>query len=92
MQTQNAEQLFQDALNNIYHKYLPSKHPFFLTLALSPPAKLRSPDLLGQIYLRYQAACHATRVMVYFVPYLDSPGKLLVMMIACKRVTHIIIN
>ncbi|BAY13562.1 hypothetical protein [Calothrix sp. NIES-2098] len=74
MQTQNAEQVFQEVLDDIYDKYLPSKHSFFSRLALSPPEKLCSPDLLGQIYLRYQAACHATRVMVYFVPYLDSPA------------------
>jgi hypothetical protein len=73
MQTQNAEQLFHDCLDELYHKYLPSKHRFFSHLALFPPEKLRSPDLLGQIYLRYQAACHATRVMVYFIPFLDSP-------------------
>ncbi|MBW4563561.1 MAG: hypothetical protein KME32_20935 [Mojavia pulchra JT2-VF2] len=74
MQTQNVEQLFQDVLDELYQKYLPSKHPFFSRLALFPPEKLRSPDLLGEIYLRYQAACHATRAMVYFVPYLDSPA------------------
>lgn len=74
MYTQNAAQVFHNVLDDLYHKYLPSKHPFFSRLALSPPEKLRSPDLLGQIYLRYQAACHATRVMVYFVPYLDSPA------------------
>lgn len=74
MQTQNAGQAFHNVLKDIYHEYLPSKHRFFSHLALFPAEKLRSPDLLGAIYLRYQAACHATRVMVYFVPYLDSPA------------------
>lgn len=30
--------------------------------------------MLGNLYIRYQAACHATRVMVYCVPHLDSPA------------------
>ncbi|QIR38060.1 hypothetical protein HCG51_16005 [Tolypothrix sp. PCC 7910] len=74
MHTQNATDLFNEVLDTIYQQYLPSKHPFFSRLAILSPEKLRSPDVLGQIYLRYQAACHATRVMVYFVPHLDSPA------------------
>jgi pyrroloquinoline quinone (PQQ) biosynthesis protein C len=30
--------------------------------------------LLGEIYLVYQAAMHATRAAVYYLPHLDSPG------------------
>ncbi|MGJ5676540.1 MAG: hypothetical protein ACR9NN_23540 [Nostochopsis sp.] len=78
MQTQNIAQnvgeKFQKFLDELYEEHLPSKHPFFSYLAQISPDKLRSPDLLGNLYIRYQAACHATRVMVYFVPYLDSPG------------------
>ncbi|BAY19981.1 hypothetical protein NIES21_58510 (plasmid) [Anabaenopsis circularis NIES-21] len=74
MKTQNAEQIFQDVLEKLYQAHLPSKHPFFTRLSLLPLEQLRSPDLLGEIYLRYQAACHATRVMIYFIPYLNSPG------------------
>lgn len=34
---------------------------------------LRSdPDVLDELYTRYQAAMHATRVMGYFLPHLDS--------------------
>ncbi len=74
MQTQNVTHIFQDVLDELYQIHLPSKHPFFSRLALFPLEKLRSPDLLGEIYLRYQAACHATRVMVYFIPHLNSPA------------------
>jgi hypothetical protein len=74
MQTPNVEQIFQDVLDELYQTHLPSKHPFFSHLALLSPEQLRSPDLLGEIYLRYQSACHATRVMVYFLPHLNSPA------------------
>jgi hypothetical protein len=32
------------------------------------------PTLLGEIYLVYQAAMHATRAAVYYLPHLDSPA------------------
>jgi hypothetical protein len=71
---QNAGKKFQKFLDELYEEHLPSKHPFFYYLAQISAEKLRSPDLLGNLYIRYQAACHATRVMVYFVPHLDSPA------------------
>ncbi len=74
MQTENADDIFQNVLNEIYTAHLPSKHPFFYCLAKLSPEKFLSPTLLGQLHLRYQAACHATRVMVYHIPHLDSPG------------------
>ncbi len=71
---QNAGEKFQKFLDELYEEHLPSKHSFFSYLAQISPEKLSSADLLGNLYIRYQAACHATRVMVYFVPYLDSPA------------------
>lgn len=74
MKTLSSDRLFFQEIDDLYQKYLPSKHPFFQRLATYPHEKLSSPTLLGQLYLRYQAACHATRVMVYLLPYLDSPA------------------
>jgi len=39
-----------------------------------PKSVAHSPEILGQIYLVYQAAMHATRAAVYFMPYLNSPA------------------
>ena len=47
--------------------------PFFDRLAALPHEAARNPELLGQIYLVYQSAMHATRAGVYFMPHLDSP-------------------
>jgi hypothetical protein len=33
---------------------------------------MQSPEILDELYKRYQAAMHATRVMLYFLPNLDS--------------------
>ena len=72
MKTQNASDIFRDALDKLYESHLPSKHPFFKHLAAFPTEKFHSPALLGELYRRYQAAMHATRVMVYHLPYLDN--------------------
>ena len=74
MKNNKLEELFNFKIQNIYNTYLPSKHSFFLNLSQFPHEKLRSPKLLGNLYLRYQSACHATRVMIYKVPYLESPS------------------
>ncbi|PMB03111.1 hypothetical protein CEN49_24125 [Fischerella thermalis CCMEE 5273] len=74
MQNQDIGMKFSRFLDEIYQMHLPSKHSFFACLAKFPPEKLCSPNLLGNLYIRYQAACHATRVMVYCVPHLDSPA------------------
>jgi len=68
-----ADEIFRNVLNELYDKHHPSKHPFFQHLAVFPTEELRSPTLLGELHLRYQAACHATRVMVYHLPYFNSP-------------------
>jgi len=48
--------------------------PFFRRLACLDPAAACDPSLLGQIHLVYQAAMHATRAAVYYLPHLDSPA------------------
>jgi len=54
-------------------EHRPSRTPFFERLAALPREAARNPELLGQIYLVYQSAMHATRAGVYFMPHLDSP-------------------
>jgi hypothetical protein len=55
-------------------EHRPSRMPFFDRLAALPREAARNPELLGQIYLAYQSAMHATRAGVYFMPHLDSPA------------------
>lgn len=55
-------------------EHRPSRRPFFDRLAALPREAARNPELLGQIYLVYQSAMHATRAGVYFMPHLDSPA------------------
>ena len=60
-------------IDAIAERHRPSDKPFFRHLRAVPPAVARDPDLLGDLYLVYQAAMHATRAAVYFLPHLDSP-------------------
>ncbi|MBP9742415.1 MAG: hypothetical protein KBD37_03560 [Burkholderiales bacterium] len=60
--------------NNVIDSNLPSKHRFFNNLANAPGNSIRNPQFLGEVYLAYQAAMHATRVMVYFLPFLNCPS------------------
>src|SRR5437016_13433570 len=55
-------------------EHRPSRMPFFGRLAAMPRAAASDPVLLGQIYLIYQSAMHATRAAVYYLPHLDSPA------------------
>lgn len=61
-----------DTLAELIGKYRSSRHPFFARLANYPSQKLRDGMLLDDLYARYQAAMHATRVMLYFIPHLDN--------------------
>ncbi|NJL64440.1 MAG: hypothetical protein HC903_24705 [Methylacidiphilales bacterium] len=70
----DIQENYEIILNELKLAYLPSQNPFFSHLATLPSAKVYNPNLLGQLHLRYQAACHATRVMVYYLPHLDSPA------------------
>lgn len=65
---------FVSAIMQIAEDHHPSRSPFFQHLRDLPPAVARDPQLLGQIHLVYQAAMHATRAAVYFLPHLDSPA------------------
>jgi hypothetical protein len=65
---------FADGISALAEIHRPSRMPFFRRLAELPPAVARDPALLGQIHLIYQAAMHATRAAVYYMPHLDSPA------------------
>ncbi|HVC54251.1 MAG TPA: hypothetical protein VND87_19715 [Stellaceae bacterium] len=65
---------FPDQIRAIAAEHRPSRMPFFRNFMELPKSVACSPDVLGQIYLVYQAAMHATRAAVYFMPHLDSPA------------------
>ena len=65
---------FRDAIATITAEHRPSRMPFFGRLKAAPHRVARSPALLGRIHLIYQAAMHATRAAVYYLPHLDSPA------------------
>jgi hypothetical protein len=62
------------AIQRIAAEHEPAKSPFFQRLRNLPDEIARDPELLGQIHLVYQAAMHATRAAVYYMPHLDSPA------------------
>jgi len=62
------------AIHRIAEEHLPSGHRFFQRLRELPSAVATDPNMLGQIHLVYQAAMHATRAAVYFLPHLDNPA------------------
>jgi len=65
---------FPVAIRALAERHRPSRMPFFRNLAALDPAVASDPSLLGQIYLIYQSAMHATRAAVYYMPHLDSPA------------------
>lgn len=65
---------FAAAIQRIAETHHPSRSAFFRRLRELPPAIGRDPVMLGQIHLIYQAAMHATRAAVYYMPHLDSPA------------------
>jgi hypothetical protein len=64
---------FSTAIAAMVDKHRPSRMPFFKHLAALPRSRAADPAFLGRIHLNYQAAMHATRAAVYFLPHLDSP-------------------
>lgn len=70
--TPDVIQRFHVALSELHDRYRPSKHPFFSHLATCQTGQLKAPGILDEFYRRYQAAMHATRAMVYFLPHLDA--------------------
>jgi hypothetical protein len=63
---------FPAAIHAIAEEHQPSRMPFFESLRNMPSEAARDSAFLGQIYLVYQAAMHATRVAVYYMPHLDN--------------------
>jgi hypothetical protein len=70
----NAVDGFQDTMMALLNKHRPSRMPFFRRLAQLPKPIASDPQFLGEIHLIYQAAMHATRAAVYYLPHLDSPA------------------
>jgi pyrroloquinoline quinone (PQQ) biosynthesis protein C len=64
---------FPDVINALTARHQPSRMPFFRRLAALPRRAAHNAEMLGQIYVVYQAAMHATRAGVYYMPHLDSP-------------------
>src|ERR1700726_1693565 len=65
---------FPVAMSRLAEQHRPSRMPFFRNLATLDHAAASDPSFLGQIHLVYQAAMHATRAAVYYLPHLDSPA------------------
>src|SRR5271169_6354412 len=65
---------FPAAISMLAEQHRPSRMPFFSNLAALDHAAASDPSFLGQIHLVYQAAMHATRAAVYYLPHLDSPA------------------
>lgn len=70
----SAVERFPAEIAAIAAAHRPSRMPFFKRLASLPRSVAHNPALLGQIHLVYQAAMHATRAAVYYLPHLDSPA------------------
>src|SRR5204863_3691937 len=65
---------FRVAIHLLAELHRPSRMAFFRNLAALDHAAASDPSFLGQIHLVYQAAMHATRAAVYFLPHLDNPA------------------
>ena len=74
LQADDAAARFAAEIAAIAAERRPSRMPFFKNLAALPHEAARNPALLGNIHLVYQAAMHATRAAVYYLPHLDSPA------------------
>src|ERR1700682_6302657 len=65
---------FPRAMVALLDHHRPSRMPFFSRLAALPLLVASDPVFLGDVHLVYQAAMHATRAAVYYLPHLDSPA------------------
>lgn len=65
---------FSEHINALHAEHQAKDIPFFAHLASVDPAIMRDPSVLEELYRRYQAGMHATRVMVYMLPHLDTPA------------------
>src|SRR5207247_1026109 len=65
---------FKTEMLALLDRHRPSRMPFFRRLAALPFAIASDPEFLGEVHLVYQAAMHATRAAVYYLPHLDNPA------------------
>ncbi len=65
---------FKSEMLALLDRHRPSRMPFFRRLAALPFAIVSDPEFLGEVHLVYQAAMHATRAAVYYLPHLDNPA------------------
>jgi hypothetical protein len=70
----DAVEAFPRTVIDMVEQHRPSRMPFFHRVRSLPLAIAGDPDLLGDVHLVYQAAMHATRAAVYYLPHLDSPA------------------
>ena len=61
-------------IDAIAAEHRPSASPFFGNLSALSPQVASDPTMLGELFLVYQAAMHATRAAVYYMPHLDNPA------------------
>jgi hypothetical protein len=69
-----AIESFPSTVVEMVEQHRPSRMPFFRRVQALPLAVAGDPDFLGDVHLIYQAAMHATRAAVYYLPHLDSPA------------------
>src|SRR4051812_33237291 len=69
-----AIEAFPTTVIDMVEQHRPSRMPFFRRVKTLPLAMAGDPEFLGDVHLVYQAAMHATRAAVYYLPHLDSPG------------------
>src|SRR4030081_3030772 len=69
-----AIEAFPQTVIDMVEQHRPSRMPFFRRVKALPLAVAGDPEFLGDVHLVYQAAMHATRAAVYYLPHLDSPA------------------
>ena len=70
----DAVEAFPRTVIAMVEQHRPSRMPFFQRVRSLPLAIAGDPEFLGDVHLVYQAAMHATRAAVYFLPHLDNPA------------------
>src|ERR1700693_3749405 len=70
----DAIEEFPRTVIDMVELHRPSRMPFFQRVRGLPLAIAGDPEFLGDVHLVYQAAMHATRAAVYYLPHLDSPA------------------
>jgi hypothetical protein len=62
---------FTEVVAAVLDEFQPARFPFFAKLAHAESTIVTAPAFLDELYKRYQAAMHSTRVMIYHVPFMD---------------------